>query len=180
MDAKKEVRKYIKERWTAFSADAARMQKEEADIWEAVELSGEFAAARTVLVYMDIEGEVPTREFIARWSGIKRIVLPLVTEGDDLVMKEYDPEKLHPGFKGIMEPSDNAPDVSPDEINLALIPGIAFTRDGARLGRGGGYYDRLIPRLNCPCWGLSYSCRIVESLPVDPWDGVLDRVITSR
>lgn len=146
-------------------------------IWRALEHKEAFAAAKTVLIYMDIPGEVPTGDFIRKWRGEKRFVIPLVS-GDSLLLKEYDPDRLVEGYKGILEPSEDAVDVSPEELDLALVPGVAFSRmeDGRclRMGRGKGFYDRLLPSLSCPSVGVGFGFRWLDVLPVDPWDVTLD------
>ena len=89
-------------------------------------------------------------------------------------------DRLQPGYKGILEPTPDATPVSPGEIELALIPGVAFAGErGAfsRLGRGKGFYDRLLPSLRCPKVGICYPFRLVDSLPTDPWDIPLDGLI---
>lgn len=138
----------------------------------------EWNAAHTVLLYSSIPGEVDTSELFSEWSGTKRLVLPLVV-GDDLVLKEYRPGSLVPGYKGIMEPREDAPSVEASDIELVIVPGVAFDASGRRLGRGKGYYDRLLPRLHCPKVGLAFDWQIVGSVPVDEWDVPLDRVVSS-
>ncbi len=178
--AKKEIRRRMKELQNAFTPEQA--EAECTRIRAEVEAGEAFRKARTVLLYMDIPGEVATRAFIERWKGEKRIAIPLV-RGNALELKEYDPDKLVPGYKGILEPAENAPAVAPEEIDLALVPGVAFaqTADGrvARLGRGGGFYDRLLPALKCPCIGVCYSYRVVDEVPVEDWDVTLDGIVTS-
>lgn len=258
-----------------------------------------FKQAKTVLAYMSIAGEVQTDDFVKSWyeSG-KRVVLPVVC-GSGLELREYDPSLLVSGYRGILEPSKDSRLVLPSEIDLALVPGVAFARlatgvgggagggdgagggvgavgavgagagvdaglglgtgadgsagisigagvglglgaagsdasasgaclglgtvadvgvgDGAgcdvafdaglgldagaddfrrniafgrisnsesskltgyyRLGRGGGYYDRLLPLLSCPKIGVCFPFRVLENLPVDTWDAKVDAVI---
>lgn len=141
-------------------------------IWSSVERSRAFAHATTVLLYMDIAGEVPTRDFMDKWRGRKRIAIPKVC-GDELVLYEYDPQKLQVGYKGIPEPSEDAAVIAPEEIDLALVPGLAFAKTGKRMGRGKGFYDRLLPTMACPKAGIGFSFRWVEDLPSDPWDAPL-------
>jgi len=146
-------------------------------IWATAEATTEFAEAESVLVYCSLPDEVETAEFIERWIGRKRIIVPLVT-GDTLALKEYDPASMHIGAFGILEPSADAPDVAPSEIDVAFIPGVAFDSDGQRLGRGKGFYDRLLPALPCPTVGICYPCQRVDRLPADPWDIPVGSVIT--
>lgn len=145
----------------------------------------QFAAASCILAYMAMPGEVQTREYVSRWhSSGKRVVLPKV-DGESLQLREYDPEKLSAGYRGILEPSESACAVSPQEIDLAVVPGVAFAfqkgPDGVeryyRLGRGGGFYDRLLPQLDCFKVGVCYPFRFIDSVPAEDWDVPLDLVI---
>ena len=149
---------------------------EAAAVWDRIRALPEFAAARTVLAYSAMPDEVATDGFISRWSGIKEIVLPVV-DGDRLILRRYDAAKLKPGYRGILEPSEEADIIPPEAIDLAIIPGMAFDEEGHRLGRGGGFYDRLIPQLHCPLVGICFSCQIVPSVPVESFDQPIDLVI---
>ena len=170
--SKKQLRALMRERMAEHVPTAG----ETAEIWSRLEALEEFRSARTVLMYMDIDGEVPTRSFIARWAGSKRIAIPVV-KGEDIELRLYNPDALTEGYMGITEPTDDAPFVSPSEIDLAVIPGIAFTREGARLGHGKGFYDRMLPMLGCPRLGVCFDYRIVSSIPTDPWDEFVDGLV---
>jgi len=90
---------------------------------------------------------------------------------------------LRPGRYGIREPdADACPVVGVAAVDAALVPGLAWDRAGHRLGRGGGYYDRL---LGHPAWrafrcGLFFAAQEVPPLPADEWDSPLDAVLTER
>jgi 5-formyltetrahydrofolate cyclo-ligase len=64
-----------------------------------------------------------------------------------------------------------------DSIDLAIVPGVGFSPQGARLGRGKGYYDRLLPNLHCPKIGLALPCQIADEIPTKEWDIFMDEVI---
>lgn len=145
----------------------------------------QFRSASCVLAYMSMPGEVQTPDYVARWRAAgKRVVLPRVV-GETLELREYDPALTVSGYRGIPEPSEAAPLVSPSEVGLAVVPGVAFSfqkgPDGVerfyRLGRGGGFYDRLLPMLDCPLVGVCYPFRFVDNLPLDEWDMPLDLVV---
>ncbi len=175
MLSKNEIRAEMKRRESAFVISDAAVAK----VWAPVEASRAFAEARTVLVYMNIPGEVPTLDFIERWWGAKRILIPLVV-GEKLELCEYDPSHLVEGYRGIMEPASDARRVPASEVDLALVPGVAFcVRDGKlwRLGRGKGFYDRLLSGMDCPKFGIYFPFRLVDELPLDPWDQPL-QIIT--
>ena len=147
-------------------------------VWSRVEADPDFVRAGTVLLYMSIGSEVPTSEFIAEWKARKNLVIPKVS-GEVLELYRYDESSLVEGYHGILEPSSDAVRVDPSEIEYAIIPGVAFAMSEGkwvRMGRGKGYYDRLLPHLKCPCVGVAWSYRHLENIPTDPWDRKLDRV----
>ena len=96
--------------------------------------------------------------------------------GETLEIREYIPEDMQEGYRGIMEPSPQAPIVT--EVDLVVVPGMAFDAKGNRLGRGGGFYDRLLPSLTCPKVGVCRQNQLVEEVPVQEWDQKVDIVIT--
>ena len=168
IDAKREIRKRIKAvREENPCPDSSLVVQEVLDL-------PEWQDASTVMMYCALPGEVDLTPLL----GVdgKRIVLPLVS-GNDLLLKEYVPGSLVPGYAGIMEPSSNAPDVASDEIDLVLVPGVAFDRCGRRLGRGKGYYDRTLKSLDCKKVGVAFSWQIVDAVPVDEWDLPMDILV---
>ena len=137
-----------------------------------------FVQARTVLLYHSLPDEVFTHAFIDRWCVEKEIVLPTVV-GDDLELHLYTgPECLSLGNYGILEPSGEL-FTDFDRITLAVIPGMAFDLQGNRLGRGKGYYDRLLPRLSHAYkLGLCFPFQILdEEIPHEPHDCRVDTVL---
>lgn len=87
---------------------------------------------------------------------------------------------LVPAAMGIPEPRQDAPEVEPVEVDWVLVPGLAFDPRGYRLGRGGGYYDRLLPTLrpDAPRWALCLDCQWVDALPIEPHDVTLDGIVS--
>lgn len=178
---KKELRSLMRRR-AAGMAPEEEMRLSQS-IWQQVETLEEFTAARCILTYMSLPGEVLSQPFIEKWARVKRFAIPLVCGEGRLSLRQYDPSRLQEGYRGILEPSPEAIIIRPDEIDFAIVPGVAFAagKGGViRLGRGGGYYDRLLPLLHCPKFGVAYSFRLLESLPSDPWDATLDGVVTER
>ena len=78
---------------------------------------------------------------------------------------------------GIREPRATAV-IDPDEFDLVLVPGLAFTRDGARLGMGGGYYDRWLAHTNAKTLGICAEAFLVTQIPLTPNDVTVDAVVT--
>jgi 5-formyltetrahydrofolate cyclo-ligase len=106
------------------------------------------------------------------------VYLPRVI-GDDIEAVRYQPGSvLESGAFGI--PAPTGPSVRADQIDVVLVPGLAFTSDGRRLGQGGGFYDRYLPRLRpgCITVGLCFAEQIVAQLPTEAHDQRVSRVIT--
>ena len=133
-------------------------------------------SSQTILIYNSLPDEVQTSLLFTLKEAGKRIVLPVVT-GDILILKEYIPGKLSVGYMNILEPNQEET-VDPNEIDLAIIPGVAFDKECNRLGRGKGYYDKLLPCTNCPKIGICYQFQIVENIPTNDNDIKMDMVIT--
>jgi len=140
----------------------------------------ELERAATVLAFASIRNEVRTRPIIeAAWSTGKRVALPRV-HGDELRLHLIDSQTpLGPGAFSVPEPAVDAAAIEPGEIDFALIPALALDPRGYRIGYGGGYYDRLIPRLSnaCTC-AVAYDFQLISEVPELPYDVSVDLVIT--
>ena len=92
------------------------------------------------------------------------------------------PEQLAPGRWGIWEPTDEAPLLSDySRLDLVVVPGVAFSSDGKRLGRGKSFYDRFLPLVPRAAFvGVCYPCQVVEQIPADPWDIGMDIVCCGK
>lgn len=158
--------------------DSRQRLRASAAIFSAVERLPEFRAARTVAVFAALPDEPATDEVLARWASTRRVVLPRV-EGDAMRFYACRPDALVFGAFGILEPQGERP-CPAGEIDLVVCPGVAFTADGRRLGRGRGYYDRYLgdPAFRGFRVGVCYAHQLVDDLPVEPHDMRMDRVIT--
>lgn len=92
--------------------------------------------------------------------------------------EQVPPGQLAPGRWGIWEPTDEAPLLSDySRLDLVVVPGVAFSSDGKRLGRGKSFYDRFLPLVPRAAFvGVCYPCQVVEQIPADPWDIGMDIV----
>ena len=114
-----------------------------------------------------------------RWRAAgKRLVLPRV-EGDAMRFCDCDPAALRRGAFGIAEPEPGARTCPPGEIDLVVVPGVAFTAGGVRLGRGKGYYDRYLSQAEFrgATVGVCYAHQLVGELPSEPHDVAVDCVV---
>ena len=149
-----------------------------AEILAALEAHPAFRAAGTVLLYHSLPDEVDTHGFIARWMDRKRLLLPVV-HGDGLLLRQCsNATALAMGRYGIAEPQgQDFTDYA--AIDLAVVPGVAFDRQGNRLGRGKGYYDRLLPHLPTAYKiGICFPYQLVNDIPTDAHDIRMDEIIT--
>ena len=150
-------------------------------ICEQVKAMGEWQDADDVLLYAALPDEVSLSALISNaLANGKRVWLPVV-DGDNLRIRQYKDgmTEMSAGFH-IEEPTPDAPELLPSaysQISLAIIPGRAFTPDGDRLGRGKGYYDRFLVLYHGTTIGVAFSCQIYSSLPTDPWDRPLNKMI---
>jgi 5-formyltetrahydrofolate cyclo-ligase len=139
-----------------------------------------WARAGCVLVYLATPREVQTDAIIAACAH-RRLCAPAVV-GRELVLRRLVAgAPLAVGALGIREPDPGAEVVAPEEVDLALVPGVAFDRAGHRLGRGGGYYDRLLPRLTgARTCGLAFREQVMAALQPAPWDVAVHYVCTEE
>jgi 5-formyltetrahydrofolate cyclo-ligase len=145
-----------------------------------------YAIASTVLLYIKAfpeEVDTPSLLRHALQSG-KRVVCPRVERAEHrlrLFQITSLSADLEPGILGIPEPRTTCAEVAPEEVDWALIPGLAFDSRGYRLGRGGGHYDRLLPllRTQVPRWALGFGCQVVTELPIEAHDIPLTGIATA-
>jgi 5-formyltetrahydrofolate cyclo-ligase len=175
MQSKQSFRRRVRELKAEVSPEALRAKSEA--ILRRVEALPEFRQATTVAAYWSLPDEVTTHEFLARWSGVKQIALPVMCGENELELREYHPNNpMNPAAFGIREPQDGAL-IQPEQVDLWLVPGMAFDRADHRLGRGKGFYDRLLTRAHGLKIGLCFDFQLFDRLPTEPHDVAMDRVI---
>lgn len=151
---------------------------------ELVIATPEFAAALRVALYAARADELPSRCcFDAVLSSGREALLPRMEAGRRLSFRRVDHwEALVPGRFGILEPDSSAPATRLEEGDLVLLPGVAFDREGHRLGRGTGYYDSSLPvGPYAPVYfGLGFEFQVVEAVPHGSRDVRMDAIVTER
>lgn len=139
---------------------------------------------RAVAVYDAQPFEVPLADFIEELSGRGvHVVYPRVVKGSrELVFHEVDGDRWVKGPFGIREPSPWAPTREISDIDIFIVPGVAFSKSGQRLGRGGGYYDCTLARRGpqARTVGVTFDINLVSELPTDAHDVAVDFVATER
>ena len=147
----------------------------------------EYAAAKTVMYYVDVRSEVRTRHYLATaLTHGKKIVVPWCREDGTLALYLLeDMNELALGMYKILEPRADLRDlpakqVRPDELDLIMVPGVAFDRRGARTGHGKGYYDKLLEHAlsTTSLVALSFECQLFPEIPMQHHDIFMDKVVT--
>ncbi|MEA4901818.1 5-formyltetrahydrofolate cyclo-ligase [Desulfitobacterium sp.] len=145
-----------------------------------------FKAAKTIMSFLNFRDEVDTTLLaVSILESGKRLILPRCASHGILIPAEIHDlnEDIEPGKWGIREPKgEKLNPVNPEEIEMIIIPGAAFDRQGNRLGYGGGYYDRFLNRLRpeTPKIALAFSCQILPEIPLEPFDFKMDALVTEE
>lgn len=147
-------------------------------VFARLEKTAAFMVADRILMYHSLPDELSTREFIDRWHNTKHFFLPRVN-GVNLDILPYDRSRLHLGSFNIEEPDgDDVADMA--DIELVVVPAVAYDRRGNRIGRGKGFYDRLLRDTHAVKVGVAYHCQIVDDFEPDKFDVSVDYVITEN
>lgn len=140
-----------------------------------------FNDSDTILAYMCSKGEVDVGELVshARTCG-KRIAFPLcVDDGGLRLLVPNTPASFKIGAYGILEPDESdSIEIDVSQIDMIIVPAVAFTRNGQRLGQGGGYYDRLLQKSDAYTIGVGFDFQLLDYLPLEEHDRSLDCIVT--
>lgn len=146
----------------------------------------EYQNAKTVLFYIDVRSEVRTRNDLANalQSG-KKIVVPYCVDGELELFHLESTDELAVGMYKILEPKAElreiaAKKVDVKEVDMIIVPGVAFDRRGGRTGHGKGYYDKMLEhaRPDTPLVALAFECQIFDEIPMQDHDVFMDKVVT--
>jgi 5-formyltetrahydrofolate cyclo-ligase len=147
----------------------------------------EYTSATTVLFYIDVRAEVRTRHSLpAALTSGKTIVVPWCNDRGELeLFRLADMNELAIGMYKILEPKPELRSLpekqcTAEELDLVMVPGVAFDRRGARMGHGKGYYDKLLQhaRRDTPLVALAFECQLFPEVPVAAHDIFMDKIIT--
>ena len=160
--------------------DAAALAEASRRIVDRLRALPEVEGAGVVHLFWPLPGEVdlrPLAEALRQRGTV--VVLPVIAEGRALVHRRYlGATHLVPGPWGTQEPGPDAPEISPAAIDVVLVPGLAFGRDGSRLGYGGGFYDGFLVQTGALRLGVCVGEAVVDSVPTGPHDVRVDAVVT--
>ena len=148
-----------------------------------------YREAKNIFIYISYDSEINTKEIINKaLKDNKKIYVPRtefktrlmdaveITSLDNLIESEY----------GILEPSAEEPHINPNELDLIVVPGVAFDRNGGRMGYGAGFYDRYFKKINkdnikkIKKLALAYDFQILEKIPMNEQDVPVSYIITEK
>ncbi|WP_430816662.1 5-formyltetrahydrofolate cyclo-ligase [Carboxylicivirga sp. RSCT41] len=176
IEQKKELRKNVRELKKLLST--AERNRQSKIIHRKLEETALFKSARSILLYWSLPDEVPTESLVNKWFKDKKIYLPVI-DGDDLKIVQYTGESsLVAGDKyGIPEP--DGPVLEDEQsIEIVIVPGVAFDTNNNRLGRGAGYYDRILKRIPfANKIAFAFDFQMVDTVPVEEHDIKMDIII---
>ena len=148
-----------------------------------------YQQADCIFCYVSTAEEIDTRTVLenALASG-RTVCVPLCGKGGSMTARKITAlSELRTGHYGILEPSDTAPEIAPENIDLILAPALSCDRKGYRLGYGGGYYDRFLAAFGARgsgrrplLVGLCYAFQVVDALPSQDWDRPVDCLCTEE
>ncbi len=140
-----------------------------------------FQASHRMACYVSIGQEVDTHRLIVSALAMgKQVYVPVTRAKGVMHLQEiFGLDELRPVRFGLLEPVYQAEKVvRPDDLDLVIVPGIAFDRQGNRLGFGGGFYDRFLAQCAATCVGLAYGFQVVDGVPTESHDVQMDGLVT--
>lgn len=143
-----------------------------------------YKISNNIFIFVSYNNEVDTHKIInqAIEDG-KNVFVPKVISKEDgmIAVKINSLDDLDTGHYGILEPKNYCLETNPSEIDLAVIPGLAFDLNGGRLGYGGGYYDRFLTLIKDSCIkiALAYDFQVIDCVPMQENDIKIDGIITN-
>lgn len=182
MNSKTELRKVV----LARRRELTNRDERSLRISERLQSLDRWGDAERIAFYIDIRTEVVTRQLLRKTLRDRgRVIVPYCSQEQLLLASIESWDELAPGAFGVLEPKlwvQKSPvrHIAPADVELVLVPGVAFDFRGGRLGYGKGYYDRLLTCLpsNCLRIGLAFECQLIERIPVEAHDEPMDLVVT--
>ena len=153
-------------------------------VWARADVQAAVAAKRPFAVYLANDDEIDLAPLVERlWAADVAVAVPYwhAESGTYRLAIYTNASTLIEGFHGIMEPAETY-DIAPSDIGVWIVPGLAFTRDGRRIGYGGGWYDRYLAAAapDAVALAVAYPFQILDDIPTDPNDRRVTDVVTTR
>ena len=179
-EEKKVFRQEIKNRWKAL--EETYLQEASKTICDAIRQLPEYHQAKTVFCFVSMERELNTSTLLdAILADGKTLVVPRVLAMGKMALHPITSlDTLKKSRFGIPEPAEDTPTVSPQDVDFTVVPCLSATLAGARLGRGGGFYDRFLADYTGNTALVCFHQLLSESVPMDSWDVTLPVVVTEK
>ena len=179
-EEKKAFRQEIKNRWKAL--EETYLQEASKTICDAIRQLSEYQQAKTVFCFVSMERELNTSTLLdAILADGKTLVVPRVLAMGKMALHPITSlDTLKKSRFGIPEPAEDTPTVSPQDVDFTVVPCLSATLAGARLGRGGGFYDRFLADYTGNTALVCFHQLLSESVPMDSWDVPLPVVVTEK
>lgn len=179
-EEKKAFRQEIKNRWKAL--EETYLQEASKTICDAIRQLPEYQQAKTVFCFVSMERELNTSTLLdAILADGKTLVVPRVLAMGKMALHPITSlDTLKKSRFGIPEPAEDTPTVSPQDVDFTVVPCLSATLAGARLGRGGGFYDRFLADYTGNTALVCFHQLLLESVPMDSWDVPLPVVVTEK
>jgi len=184
-------KKILRKEILAKRKDIEKVEKEKMDqnILEQFHDSKFYKEATNIFVYISYDSEINTRLMINKaLKDNKKVYVPR-TEFETRIMDAVEIKSFDNLIKsnyGILEPSKNEPCINPNELDLIVVPGVAFDRNGGRMGYGAGFYDRYFKKITkdnierITKLALAYNFQVLDKVPMNEQDVPVDFIITEK
>ncbi len=165
------------------SAEVAARSEAAAELLASLE---EFKQAKVLMLFLSIAGEIDCAPVArAAWSAGKQVLAPTACDNCRKmrpILCQPENAEIFDITHGLRQPALREMEVPIDQIDLVIVPGLAFDRNRNRLGRGGGFYDRFLssPELRAKKIALAFDVQVVNNVPVDPYDQPVDMIVTDK
>lgn len=179
---KKELRKRLKEELKQIMSDELRLSWS-SEIVRQIELLPSFKESQKIALFCSLWDEPDLSDLLSRYHIEKELYIPRV-EGENIItFYRYQPSCTQMGGMFDIEEPVNLDErlEEPSSLDLILVPGMGFDRQGHRMGRGKGYYDRFLDQApNTHRIAVSFDCRILEEIPTEEWDLLMDGIVSEK
>ncbi len=172
---KENLRAKIKDEKNSFSSEELKAKSEL--IIAQLETYLLFKNAKTVMLYWSLADEVHTHKLIKELLNTKRLLLPAIVDDEIIPVEMTEIDQLQEGKFHILEPKNNA---FIGKIDIIVVPGVAFDKNGNRLGRGRGFYDRFLCKNRTHTVGLCFDFQLIEKVPIEANDIFVDKIISEN
>jgi len=174
LTTKKILRQEIKERVSSLSPNERK--EREKRILEQLENNLFFRQAKSVLLFWSLPDEIDTHSFVKKWARQKQLFLPVIQDGKMYIKPYTDEKDMAEGSFKILEPQTLLfGDIN--QIDVFVIPAVAFDKQNNRLGRGKGFYDKLLCLVSAYKIGIAYPEQIVDVIPTEKHDIKMDIIL---